>query len=130
MIGSGEQTDETPNIRASLSGRANLSARDVVDLVVCDQEQRWQRGERVFLETYFAMHPSLAEESSRMDLIYAEVMLRETFGDRPKPDEYIFRFPDLTQSISALFQLHHALVPSPKEAETPRLNFSAMRRRS
>lgn len=130
MIGPRELSDETLDIRATLTCRPNLQPHDVVDLIVRDQERRWQRSERVFLETYFGLHPCLNEATLQMDLIYAEVMLRESFGERPHANEYTFRFPDLAEQVASLFQLHEALVPPPKEAPTPRLSFKPLRQRS
>src|SRR5262245_36932781 len=97
MMSPRELSDETLDIRATLTCRTDLEPRDIVDLIVRDQERRWQRSERVFLETYFGLHPCLDDATLQMDLIYAEVMLRESFGERPQANEYTFRFPDLAE---------------------------------
>ncbi|HEY1380903.1 MAG TPA: protein kinase, partial [Gemmataceae bacterium] len=81
-----------------------------MDRAARDQEARWRRGERVSAETYFARDPELADPSARLDLIYAEIILRESFGERPTAAEYAFRFPALADRIRPLFSLHQVLV--------------------
>src|SRR5262245_762482 len=94
----------TDDIRARLARNPDLPADEVVDLIVSDQERRWRRGERVLAESYLAAHSALAAPGVRMDLIYAEVLLREALGERPGPAEYAFRFPDLADRVHRLFQ--------------------------
>jgi serine/threonine protein kinase len=103
----------THDIRDRLARGRDLPADEVVDLIVRDQERRWRRGERVLAETYFGAHPATADPDCRMDLIYAEVLLRESLGEQPRLAEYVFRFPDLADRIRALFQLHLSLADEP-----------------
>src|SRR5690242_12512774 len=89
----------TDDIRARLARNPDLPADAVVDLIVRDQERRWRRDERVLVESYLAAHPVLADLEARIDLIYAEILLRESFGERPELAEYAFRFPDLADRV-------------------------------
>jgi WD40 repeat protein len=81
-----------------------------VTLLMDDQQQRWQRGERVLVESYLARYPALAAApGDLLDLIYHEVVLREESGDSPRLEEYQRRFPALQEKLSRQFEVHLAL---------------------
>ena len=72
------------------------------------EEQRiaWDSGIRVLVE-------ELVDGSVRpgdlMDLIYSEIVLRESAGETVSPEEYCERFPDLAAEITRQFQIHALL---------------------
>jgi serine/threonine protein kinase len=107
------------DIRDRLAHCTDPAAAAVVDLIVQDQGHRWLCGERVLVETYLAALPAPAGADVRMDLIYAEILLRESAGERPGPAEYSFRFPDLADRVRALFQLHESLCTEPAASPPP-----------
>src|SRR6516225_6117118 len=73
------------------------SIRRLVGQLERDQRARWQAGERVLVEIYLKEHPALQSQPDRIvDLLYNEFLLRETAGEKPRPEEYLTRFPDLT----------------------------------
>jgi WD40 repeat protein len=124
MTNSCERPPAGEDVRDVLARAPDLPAAEVVDLISRDQERRWRQGVRVLLETYLAAHPATGDPDARLDLIYAEVLLRESFAERPEPAEYVFRFPDLADQIQTQFQLHRALlddsaVPKPSPAAEP-----------
>jgi serine/threonine protein kinase/WD40 repeat protein len=118
------------DIRARLARSPELSAAEVVDLIARDQERRWRHGERLPVEAYLSAHPAMVDPDARMDLIYAEVLLRESAGERPGPAEYVFRFPDLADRIRTQFQLHRTLLgpadsrPEPEPEPPPSPKFA------
>lgn len=58
---------------------------DVLD----ELQQRWLDGDRVAVETLVAEHPQVTPDASVMlDLIYAEVLLREDHGQKALESEY------------------------------------------
>ncbi len=70
-----------------------------------DQRARWERGERVPVESYLLQHPDLrGDVELLLDLIYQEVLLRLERGEPSRLEEYEFRFPELA------LQLHAAVV--------------------
>jgi WD40 repeat protein len=80
-----------------------------------DQSQRWRRGEFLPVEDYLRRHPTLlADPELLLDLIYHEILLRERKGDRPQFDEYRRRFPDLAESLEALFVVHQLASQTPQ----------------
>src|SRR5262249_22713590 len=105
------------DIRTRLAAAPDLPATEVVKLITRDQERRWQQGERILIETYLSAHPATAAADVGMALISAEVLVRESCGDRPGPAEYAFRFPDLADRIHTQFQLHRTLLDEPDDPE-------------
>ncbi len=105
---------------ASTNPESGASSEEILEFAIDDQKERWQRGERVPAEAYLGLHPILAEPPLCVELVYAEVMLRESAGDTPQCSEYCFRFPLLADRIRSLFQIHRALVNIPLTADAPR----------
>jgi tetratricopeptide (TPR) repeat protein/tRNA A-37 threonylcarbamoyl transferase component Bud32 len=79
-------------------------------LLRLDQRQRWQRGDRVRVETYLEEQPGLAaDREAVLDLIYNEIVLREEFGEEPRLEEYLQRFPDLETELRVQFEVHRLI---------------------
>ena len=75
--------------------------------LLADQRDCWKRGERMPVEVYLERHPDLrANPEAMLDLIYHEVVLREQIGEEPTAEEYIGRFPPLTDAIREQFEIH------------------------
>src|SRR5262245_25402230 len=76
-----------------------------------EQLARWESGDRVLLESLLEPQSDLWTQSDLLlDLIYAEVLLREEYGERPTAEEYARRFPALAPAIRRQFALHEALM--------------------
>jgi predicted Ser/Thr protein kinase len=72
-----------------------------------EQRQAWMRGQQVPVESYLGRYPALGNDSEvLLDLIYQEFCLRVEMGGRPDPQEYQRRFPDLTEELGRLFEVH------------------------
>ncbi len=83
---------------------------ELVELLLVEQQRRWQKGQGVIVETYFAIHPKiLADETSALQMIYNEVLLREEAGESPRLEEYVRRFPQYRDQLAPLFEVHRAL---------------------
>jgi serine/threonine-protein kinase len=79
-------------------------------LLLLDQRERWERGERALVETYLQQHPNLASDvNALLDLIYNEVFLREQQGEAPRLEEYAGRFPELAEPLRLQFEVHAAI---------------------
>src|SRR5437016_243050 len=75
-----------------------------------DQRQRWHRGDRVLVEAYLENQPALQGDADAvLDLIYNEIVLRETAGDKPQLDEYLKRFPKFGAELLRQFEVHNAI---------------------
>ncbi len=71
-----------------------------------EQRSAWNSGQRVLVEE-LVDRPIAPEDL--MDFIYAEVVLRESKGERVTPEEYCNRFPKLATEITKQFQIHTLL---------------------
>lgn len=77
------------------------------------QQRSWNDDEPISIENLLVEAPDLGTQSSAIvDLIYAEMLLRENRGEHPSKEEYVARFPGLSDSIERQFQVHRALVPA------------------
>ena len=81
-------------------------ARNHVRLLA-EQHDRWERGERVLVESFLERDPGLKNAAEPLlDLIYNEIILREQCGEAPGAEEYVRRFPEFGVAIKAQFEIH------------------------
>src|SRR4051812_9767274 len=74
------------------------------DDLASDMRQRWQRGNCAPVERYLQEQPTLQRDAEAiLNLIFAEVALREGRGETPQAQEYQARFPHLGEAIAAQF---------------------------
>lgn len=85
-----------------------ISLSPVADRVRLRQQQHWDAGERILLETLLPGEREVDIETL-LDLIYAEVLLREEHGERPSLEEYQCRFPHLIEALRRQFEFHQAV---------------------
>ena len=72
----------------------------VLALLLKHQRHAWRRGEPAPVETYLARQTLLrADTQAILDLIYTEIVLREEFGESPRLEEYLSRFPGLAPEL-------------------------------
>lgn len=103
-----------PDLRLYLAHQGRLAAAEVLAVVQVDQRERWRRGQRVPAEAYLAEQDALrSDEEAALDLIYGEFVVREQLGDRPRPDEYLGRFPQYAPRLERLLALDRALLAAP-----------------
>lgn len=103
---------------ADLLSNHQFEPERLVDLACIDLIQRRRMGHAVTVETYLNEFPTLADESTRLDLIDAELCVANELGNRSDVEHYIERFPDLAAPIRELVSLdgmvpplHPGLVP-------------------
>ncbi len=83
----------------------NSQTKDVVDDLQSERRRRWLAGDRVPVEAFLSQHPELASrELDVMELIAAEVRLRQSQGERPDRAEYVGRFPAYASRLAVLFE--------------------------
>ncbi len=74
------------------------------------QVQSWQDGKPLFVEALIAgITPGLTQ-NELMELIYAEITLRDEQGESCKSDEYICRFPENAEQLKRLFEIHEFIM--------------------
>ena len=68
------------------------------------QREQWLRGERVLVEALISKYPELStDRNALLTCVYSEYCLRKELGESPEPEEYLRRFPDLSNDLSRLF---------------------------
>ena len=74
------------------------------------QQRSWADNEPISIEDLLSDSAGLGQEPDAIvDLIYAEVLLREQRGEHPSREDYVSRFPKLSDAIERQFQVHGAL---------------------
>jgi tetratricopeptide (TPR) repeat protein len=107
------------DLRALLADRSEISEDDLVAWFCRDQVRRWRAGERVPAETYLRLHTKLTTQSPlAFDVIYGEYMLRESLGERPSAEEFLWRFPEFADRFRRQLELHAALADEMADART------------
>jgi hypothetical protein len=77
----------------------------VIDDLLTEWRRRWLAGDRTPVETLLSQHPELAtREWDVVELIVAEVELRQSQGEQPDRAEYVGRFPAYASRLEALFK--------------------------
>lgn len=80
------------------------------DQLIDQLRHHWQAQDSLTAEQLLADNPDIASTpASALDIIYAEVLLREESGESPDEAEYLQRFPQYSEHITRQFQLHRAL---------------------
>src|ERR1700741_5047266 len=93
-----------------LAGFPDLTATELVAVLLLDQRERWQVGERVPAESYLRRFAALESNPEHVvELAYGEYLLREERGERASLDEYLWRFPDHQERLRQQVELHQAL---------------------
>lgn len=97
--------------------------RDVLlDVIRTDQRARWERGQRILVETYLdGMEEVRQDPEALLDAIYGEFCLRDELGDEPQLGEYLARFPVHAHAIRRQFEVHRLFAeeePDPAVANT------------
>jgi hypothetical protein len=97
-----------------LAGCGELGPAALAGVLRVDQRERWALGERVPAETYLRRYPQLCgDPEAVVDLIHAELLLRERLGEQLSPDEYPGRFPEYAETLRMQWELHRAFASTP-----------------
>lgn len=81
-------------------------------LSLCLQEQktRWANGDTVAVEHLLQRFPALsADGEAVLQLIYNEVLQRESKGEKPQLEDYLPRFPQWREELILQFEVHRGL---------------------
>jgi serine/threonine protein kinase/Flp pilus assembly protein TadD len=74
--------------------------------------RRWQQGERVLAEEYFAQYPELqSQPEAATELIYEEICLRFQHGEGAATSDVLDRFPHLRTQLQVILDCHELLQP-------------------
>ncbi len=98
---SGSRPDPEDYLPADLRDRPGAR----LALLRADLDLRWENGDRVRVEWYRQRYPELGDETL-VALIYEEFCLREEHNESPSAADYYRRFPELTDRLRRVFDIH------------------------
>jgi tetratricopeptide (TPR) repeat protein/predicted Ser/Thr protein kinase len=105
------------DVRAYLARAGDLDEAGVLRLLGRDQAERWLDGVRIPAEAYLQLHPALRGDStSAFELVYGEFVLRESLGELPSVEEFVWRFPRFADRLRRQLEIHKALRAEEKTA--------------
>jgi serine/threonine protein kinase/WD40 repeat protein len=113
----------SPSLAEFLAHLAERDPRTWADALREDQCRRWRAGETITVEDYLAELPTLQEHTDALlDIVYGEVLLRESAGEHPRLTELQARFPQHGEALARQWEVHQVLestsfrVPCAEEA--------------
>lgn len=86
-----------------------LSSMARFDSLRVQQVQAWQRGERLLVESLISNSAAQLSENEMIELITAEVKLRREQGEICGLDEYVKRFPALSDVLQRILTVQVAI---------------------
>ena len=99
-----------PDVAGFLRAAGDMSAAVVAAALAVDQWHRWHAGERVPAEDYLRQFPALATDAeAALEVIYGELLVRETLGEAPDTADYLRRFPQVADRLCQQLALHQAM---------------------
>jgi serine/threonine protein kinase/WD40 repeat protein len=105
---------QRPDLRTFLAEAGTLTPSEMAAVLRVDQSARWQKGERVAVESYLQEFAAVAADpEAALDVVYGEFLVREELGDGPTAAEYLTRFPALAGQLRLQFGFHGALEAAP-----------------
>jgi serine/threonine protein kinase/Flp pilus assembly protein TadD len=104
--------DDHRHSRTAAAGATGGDSARGIDALLDLQSGYWAGGEPRSVEALLEFRPNLRSDADTLlDLIYHEVLLRQRWGESPRLEEYIERFPHLADALRAQFDVHQALQP-------------------
>jgi serine/threonine protein kinase/formylglycine-generating enzyme required for sulfatase activity len=97
-----KRPSDPPDVFAFLGAYPNATPADKASLCAIDQTYRWQAGLGLPAETYLERFPDVAAEKPlKFKLIAGEFYCRLRQGLQPNVDDFISRFPNLSDELQA-----------------------------
>jgi serine/threonine protein kinase len=104
------ESGQNPDADALLEAAGVSLPAEVAKVLAADQWHRWQAGECLAVESYFARHPFVAADpAAALILVYGEFLVREERGETPLAADYITRFPQCAAGLHRQLDFHAAV---------------------
>jgi hypothetical protein len=104
------KTTPPPPLAEFLRRLARAEPDTWADCLRDDQRFRWLAGEPIRVEDYLDGLSGLAEHfDALLDLVYGEVLLRESQGEMPQLEEFQARFPAHREALARQWEVHLVL---------------------
>jgi serine/threonine protein kinase/predicted Zn-dependent protease len=87
-----------------------LAPAQVAAVLLIDQRERWQRGDRRPAEAYLDLYPHFRDDFEfGLELVYGEYLLCAERGETPDLQAYCRRFPAYASRLQLQVEIHQAL---------------------
>ncbi|HXY32754.1 MAG TPA: serine/threonine-protein kinase, partial [Planctomycetaceae bacterium] len=107
-----ERANSPANVFDFLAAYPGMSPGEKAAICAVDQMRRWQAGVPLKAETYLEKFPEIAAENPlKLELIVREFLCRRQHGLEPAVDDFIARFPDLSDELRAQLTLGTSETP-------------------
>ena len=90
--------DAPPDVFSFVANANIKDKRQLADILLCDQYQRWKTGNGIPVEEYFDGCPQLDDEALKLELIAEEFGYREEAEEVPNLQDFMARFSFLSES--------------------------------
>jgi WD40 repeat protein/tetratricopeptide (TPR) repeat protein len=101
---------QEPRVDDFLAQAGIREPRQILEVLLVDQAERFRLGRWVAAESYLESFPTVRDDPEQaVDLVFGEYLLREEIGEQPAPEEYLRRFPEYSAALRLQVELHHAM---------------------
>ncbi len=95
-----ESSNSPPDVFTFLEQNADAKPASKLEVLVCDQRNRWNTKHPLQVEDYLARFPDLASDSDcKLDLAVGEFRARQKTEFSPNIDEFLARFSDISDNL-------------------------------
>uniref|UniRef100_UPI0030EB2C15 serine/threonine-protein kinase n=1 Tax=Symmachiella dynata TaxID=2527995 RepID=UPI0030EB2C15 len=95
------EQNESPDVFAFLSQNDTADISEILVVLLCDQQHRWQTDGPFAVEDYFERLPQLASDpDAKLQLAIGEFQSRQLTPEPPSVDEFRSRFADISDLLA------------------------------
>ena len=96
--------------QVGVAGRDDREEDDLAGRLWDLQTEHWRAGMRVPVEAYLRLHPQLDRDGeTSFELVFGEILHRESLGETPALEEFLWRFPWFADRLRRQFEVHRGL---------------------
>ncbi|MFO0942632.1 MAG: serine/threonine-protein kinase [Pirellulales bacterium] len=86
-----------------------IADENVIDKLLDHHRNLWESGQRPIVRSLVQEIPESLRDDATLDLIYNEIVLRESDGETPTLNEYLQAYPQYEAELIAQFEVHKAI---------------------
>ena len=92
-----------PDVFEFLASHSKISPEEATDICRIDLQNRWQGSDEIPVEQYLAKLPMIGTcKRLKLSLVQEEFFLRQKHGQVPSVENFVLRFPDLSELLQTV----------------------------
>ena len=99
---------EPPDLEEMLRRHPGASCQELATAIRLDQSEHWRQGRKIGAAEYLARFASRLDREAAIDVIYADFLLREGYGENPQIEAFQQSFPQYADVLREQIGLHQA----------------------